>query len=66
MVFLERLSVIKRGEKKIDFLFSFIDNRIKSNNLAMKFAIKRPPPFRGLITSTGFIGRSFLVYGEGR
>jgi hypothetical protein len=29
----------------------------------MKFAIKRPPSYRGLITSTGFAGRSFLFLG---
>jgi len=30
----------------------------------MKFAIKCPLLFRGLITSTGFAGRSFLILGK--
>jgi hypothetical protein len=46
--------------KKIDFLFLLINNGLKLEALAMKFAIKCLPSYRGLITSTGFAGRSFL------
>jgi len=32
-----------------------------SKGLAMKFAIEPSPSYRGLITSTGFAGRSFFI-----
>jgi hypothetical protein len=47
--------------KKIDFLFLLINNVLKLEALAMKFAIKCLPSYRGLITSTGFAGRSFFI-----
>jgi len=40
----------------------FLDNNIFDLKiLVMKFAIKCPLLFRGLITSTGFAGRSFFI-----
>jgi hypothetical protein len=50
--------------KKVDFLFLLINNGLNLEVSAMKFAIKCPPFYRGLITSTGFGSRSFLVLGR--
>lgn len=45
-------------------LNSFSNDNVFNLTLAMKFAIKCPPSYRELITSTGFGGRSFFILGE--
>jgi hypothetical protein len=42
-------------------LSSILNNNILNLILAMKFAVNCPPSYWGLITSTGFAGRSFFI-----